>query len=425
MNKYSPLAFILFFSVAVLAFPNSSEDPLLPRMKALSESLYSEAVTIRRQLHRIPEPCFMEKETSEFIKQYLKSLGFSQIQTLAGTGLKAVLNGNKNGPVVALRTDMDALPITEQNEVSYKSTKNGFMHACGHDIHMTNFLIAAKILSRFKDSLPGKVVLIVQPCEEGTSDGSPSGAQRMIDEGVLTAPQVNAVIGLHVLPGIPLGSIATRPGPLMANVASLFITIRGRASHGALPNQGVDALYASALAITQFQGLVSRLRDPIDPAVLTIGTIHGGVRMNVIAEEVRMEGTLRSFTFETETMIEKGIENILKGLQMSLGIEYSCQISRMSRYVDNDSVLTSQGLAALKVLLGPKHVLEAKPMTIAEDFANYSHAVPSLFYFLGAGDTPPLHSSTFLPDDSILKTGPLSLAWLAYDTLKRLRFSDD
>lgn len=394
---------------------------LLTRLKQLSVQLYPEAVELRHRLHRMPEPCFKEIETSRFVRHYLENLGFTDISMMAGTGIKAVLNSGKKGPVVALRTDLDALPIEEQTGIPHRSENNGFMHACGHDIHMTNFLICAKMLNQIKDELQGQVVLIAQPCEEGTPDGSPSGAQRMVDEGVLKTPAVQAVIGLHVMPGLPLGRVSFRPGPLMASVSSLFITIKGKASHGALPHQGIDAINAAAQAITQFQSLISRLRDPIDPAVLTIGTIHGGVRMNVIADEVKMEGTLRSFTDETETMIKQGVESILCGLKNTFGIEYSCRFSNMSRFLKNDPELSRLGLQAFNTLLSPDHVLEARPMTIAEDFAVYSHTVPSFFYFLGAGDTPPLHSGTFLPDDAILKTGPLSLAWMAVSTLELLQ----
>ncbi len=420
MKKTIALTIIILVILLVQNGYGGDESSLLSRMKSLSEEFYCEAVELRHQLHRIPEPCFNEVETSRFVKQYLEKLGFTRIQTLAGTGLKAVLNEGKTGPVLALRTDLDALPIDEQTDLVHKSKNKGFMHACGHDIHITNFLIGAKILSRIKNELPGQLVFIAQPCEEGTPDGSPSGAQRMIDEGVLQNPAVDAVIGLHVMPGLALGKVALRPGALMANVASLFISIRGQASHGALPHEGIDAIYAASLAINQFQGLISRLRDPVDPAVLTIGTIHGGVRMNVIADEVRMEGTIRSFTSKTEAMIFKGIEHILKGLKETYGIDYSCQFSNMSRYVDNDVTLSRNATEAFIRLLGGDCVIEAKPMTVAEDFANYSHIVPSLFYFLGAGETDPLHSSTFLPDDSILKTGPISLAWLAVNILAEL-----
>jgi amidohydrolase len=377
-------------------------------------------VELRHHLHRMPEPCFNEVETSRFVRQYLEELGFKEISILAKTGIKAVLNPGKPGPVVAVRTDLDALPIEEQSIAPHPSEKPGYMHACGHDIHMANFLVCARMLSQVRDEITGQVVLIAQPCEEGTPDGSPSGAQRMVDEGVLQSPKVDAVIGLHVMPGVPLGSVAFRSGPLMASVSSLFITIRGKASHGALPHQGIDAIFAAAQAITQFQSLVSRLRDPIDPAVLTIGTIHGGVRMNVIADEVRMEGTLRSFTDETETVIKQGVESILAGLKGTYGIDYDCRFSSMSRFVNNDAGFNRLAIDAFGRLLGPEAVLEAKPMTIAEDFAVYSHRVPSLFYFLGAGQTSPLHSSTFFPNDDILMTGPVTLAWLAVNIVEKL-----
>jgi len=277
-----------------------------------ANAYYQEAVKIRRQLHQIPELCNQERKTAEFIANYLRKLGLKVEGGIAGTGMKAVLQGNRKSPVIGIRADMDALPITETTGFKFQSQNKGVMHACGHDAHMTNVLITAKILSEIKDHLPGTVVFIFQPCEEGGAPKQkPSGAAQLIVEGVLQNPKIDMMLGLHVMPGYPAGEVAFREGAIMANVATLSITVEGKASHGAYPHQGIDAIFASSLAIIQFQSLISRFRDPNDPAVLSIGKINGGVRFNVIADWVKMAATVRTFSDKTETGIQTGTEKIL------------------------------------------------------------------------------------------------------------------
>ncbi len=374
---------------------------------------FDEAVEIRRTLHQCPEPCFKENLTSQFIARYLRELGLDVRTGIAGTGIKAVLKGAKAKPVVAIRADMDALPLEEKTGLEFLSKNKGFMHACGHDAHITNGLIAAKILSGMKDSLPGTVVFIFQPCEEGTPDGSPQGAELMVGEGVLKKPKVDAVVGLHVMPGYPVGSVAIKEGPVMANVATAFITIEGKSSHGAFPHQGVDAIYAASSAVMQFQALISRFKDPNEPAVFSIGTIRGGKRFNVIASKVEMEGTIRTFSFETQDLIQKGIRDILKGLQISMGITYDFQFKKNAQFVKNDPQLVKRVAPALRQILGDEKVLDAVPVTIGEDFAFYSHRVPSLFFFLGTGEKGKLHTPDFTIDEEVLRFGPQVLAGAA------------
>jgi len=388
-------------------------------LKEKTKEYFPEAVKIRRYLHQCPEPCFKENKTSAYIADYLKKCGLEVQTGIAGTGIKAVLRGAKEQPVVGIRSDMDALPIIEQTGLEFQSRHQGFMHACGHDAHMTNVLMSAKLLSEIKEKIPGTIVFIFQPCEEGTSDGSPSGADRLIQAGILDNPKIDAMVGLHVMPGYPAGTVALREGPIMANVASVFITINGKSSHGAFPHQGVDAIYAAACAVTQFQSLISRRRDPNERAVLTIGKINGGVRLNVIADKVEMEGTVRTFSFDTQDMIETGMENILKGLQTALGITYEFKFEKSSQYVKNDKDLTSRVLPVFKKLLGDDNVMITDPVTVGEDFSAYSHRIPSLFFFLGAGEKGTLHSPTFSLDEKILQYGPLLLSSAALEFLKR------
>jgi amidohydrolase len=409
---------IPIFALWILLVPfffEGADFDLHSRLKEKVTAYFPEAVKLRRYLHQRPEPCFKEKETSAYIVDYLKNCGLEVHTGIAGTGIKAILRGTKDRPVVGIRSDMDALPILEETGLEFQSRNKGFMHACGHDAHMTNVLIAAKVLAELKDRIPGTLVFIFQPCEEGTPDGSPSGADRMIRAGVLENPRIDAMVGLHVMPGYPAGTVALREGALMANVAWVFITLQGKSSHGAFPHQGIDAIYAASAAVMQFQSLISRSKDPKEQGVLTIGSIKGGVRPNVIADKVEMEGTVRTFSFETQDLIEKGIERILKGLEISLGITYRYRFEKASKFVKNDSKLTQMALPLFKRLLGDQQVRITDPVTVGEDFSSYSHQIPSFFFFLGAGEKGSLHSSTFSVDEKMFYYGPLLLSAAALE----------
>jgi amidohydrolase len=394
---------------------------LMDMIKQQAQVNFQEAVRIRRSLHKIPELCYQEIKTSRFVQQFLSDLGLELHTGIAGTGLKAILYGAADQPVVAIRADMDALPIAEKTGLPYASTHEGIMHACGHDIHMTNVLMAAKILSSLKESVPGTVVFIFQPCEEGAPGGQAAGARRMIQEGILESPKLDAIVGLHNMPDFPVGTVALRSGPLMANVDWIQIGIRGRSSHGAYPHQGVDAVYVASTAVLQFQSLISRFVDPQEPAVLTIGTIEGGLRNNIIAERVRMEGTVRTFSFQTRDTIHEGMRNILKGLETAYGVTTDFKFTEGSRFVKNDPRLSELILPLFKRMMGADRVLISKPVTVGEDFADYSHEIPALFFFLGTGGEGKLHSPGFLPDEKALRYGPMLLAAAAVKILDSLR----
>ena len=379
-----------------------------------ADALQSEAVRLRRELHQIPELCFQEKRAAAFAERYLRGLGLEVQAGLAGTGIKAVLRGGRPGGrpgrIVALRADMDALPIQETTGEPWASKNPGTMHACGHDVHMTNLLIAARILVEARPHLSGTVIFIFQPCEEGAPEGRPGGADTLIAQGVLENPPVEAMIGLHLLPALPLGKACVQAGPVMANVASVFIKIFGKASHGALPHQGIDAIYAAALAVVEFQALISRSRDPNEKAVLSVGTIHGGSRLNVVAAETALEGTVRTFSFALEDQIGQGMERILKGLEIALGISYRFDFIKVNRFVKNDAQLVEQLLPEFRRALGRENVVTIDPLTIGEDFAAYSHRLPALFFFLGTGSDTALHTPDFSVDERILTLGPRLLA---------------
>ncbi len=411
------LLFLLFLIGLVLG-ASAQDFDFVGYFKQKAEEYFPDAVRLRRHLHQYPELCFQEKETSAFISDYLKKLGLEVLPGIGKYGIKAVLKGTRSKPVVAIRADMDALPIEEKTGLPFASKNKGKMHACGHDAHMTNGLIAARMLAGIKDKIPGTIVFIFQPCEEGAPPGQPGGAEAMIRDGVLENPHIDAILGLHVMPDLAVGSIGVCQGPIMANVASFYITIFGKSSHGAFPHQGIDAIYAAAAAIMQFQSLISRYRDPGEPAVLTVGKINGGVRMNVIAEKVDLEGTVRTFSFELQDRISMGMEKILKGLSIAHGIKYRFDFSKDAPFVKNDETLANFLIPVFKKVLGEANVLMVKPLTVAEDFSHYSHKIPGHLFLLGSGGQSALHTPEFAVDEQVFKVAPLLFASAAVAYLK-------
>ena len=409
---------ILLLSTIWISLAYAQTSDIYRLIHEKSKMYFEEAVRVRHHLHRIPEVCYCEEKTALFVADYLRTLGFKVEINIGGKrGIKAVLHGNRAEPIVGIRADMDALPIEEETGLAWASEHAGAMHACGHDIHMTGVLMAARILSDLKDEIPGTVVFIFQPCEEGTSDGSPAGASMLIQADILENPTIDAMFGLHVMPGTPIGTVQVRGGAFMANVATIKISIIGKSSHGALPHEGIDAVYAASSAVMQLQSLISRVKDPGEKAVLSIGKINGGVRMNVIAERVDMEGTVRTFSFETEKLMEEGIRNILEGLKVANGIEYEYAFLRGSQFVKNDGNLTERTIPLFKQILGNENVFIIDPVTVGEDFSAYSHIIPSFFFFLGAGIEGNVHHPKFAPDDEILKYGGMLLSSAAVQHL--------
>ena len=397
-----------FLSVSLAAAPDQTAF-----FQKRATEIFPESVQLRRQLHQFPELCFQEKKTADFLSAYLKGLGLEVTAGIAGNGIKAVLRGNGPGPVIGLRADMDALPIQEMTGLPFQSRRPGQMHACGHDVHMTNLLVCARLLSEIRAQIPGAVVFIFQPCEEGAAKGVPGGAESMIAAGVLDNPRLDALLTLHVMPDLPAGQVSLRPGPIMANVAWVYINIQGKASHGAFPHQGVDAIVAAAAAISQFQTLISRSRDPGEKAVLSIGKISGGVRSNVIADSVDMEGTVRTFSETEESRIRDGMGKILLGLETAFGVKTTLDFEKVNPFVNNDPGLYKLFLPEFEKILGRENVHFAEPLTIGEDFALYSRHIPALLFFLGSGGSSALHTPTFSVDEEILKVAPVLFAQAA------------
>ncbi len=398
--------------------PLTAAFDFISHFQSRAAQIFAESVELRRQLHQFPETCFQEKKTAAFICAYLKKLDLEVRTGIAGTGIKAILHGGLPGPVIGLRADMDALPIQEATGLPFASLHPGQMHACGHDAHMTNLLTAARLLAESRDQVPGTVVFIFQPCEEGAPKKEKGGAERMIEAGILDDPRPDALLALHVLPDLAAGQVSLRPGAIMANVAWIYIRIEGKASHGAFPHQGIDAIVAAAAVISQFQTLISRAKDPGEKAVLSIGKINGGVRSNVIAETVEMEGTVRTFSEKQENQIRSGMENILRGMEIAMGVKTSLDFEKVNPAVVNDVGLHDLILPVFQKILGRDNVRVAEPLTIGEDFAIYSRHVPSLLFFLGSGGGSALHAPAFTIDEETLKTAPALLAAAAFAYLE-------
>lgn len=388
--------------------------------------LFDEALALRRRFHENPELGYLETETSAFIAKYCADLGLEVIAGAGKTGIKAILRGGGEGPVVGLRTDMDALPIQEENDIPFCSKNTGIMHACGHDFHMANLLIAAKIAAKMKAQIPGTLVFIFQPCEEGPPRGEIGGARRMVQEGVLLKPDIEAMIGFHVFPGLPAGYAGFREGPFMSTIDFFYIDIKGKHAHGAYPHKGTDAIYGAALAILEFQAVISRLKDPVEPAVLTVGKIEGGERENVLAGLVKMSGTVRTFSDSTREVVKEGMESVLRSLSTLHGYESEMDYVNLGPYLLNDHALARTVMPAMQRILGDENVIELPPQMVSEDFAYYSHQIPSFFYFLGVannekGYTSGLHTPTFMGDEDVLKIGPSLILEMAVEYMKKKR----
>ncbi len=366
-----------------------------------------------------PELAFKEHVTARFIADKLTEYGISYQDKVAGTGIVGLINGRGKGSrVVALRADMDALPISEKNEVEYRSLNEGLMHACGHDAHMACLLGAARILQDIRDEFGGVVKLIFQPSEESY----PGGAKVMIEEGVLENPAPDVIIGQHVFPELDAGKIGMRPGKYMASTDEVFITVRGRGGHAAIPDRVIDPVLIASHIVVALQQIVSRKASPVMPTVVSFGKIWSEGRTNVIPDEVKLEGIIRTFDEDWRTEIKEQIRKIACGLAESMG--GSCEVFIDQGYpaLVNDGELTERIRGKAVEYLGDEAVESLGMRMTAEDFAYYAQRLPACFFRLGtrnaaSGITCNLHSSDFDIDERSLETGTGALAWFAVSEL--------
>ena len=393
---------------------------MLKKIKTLTDNLHSETIAMRRHLHQHPELSFQEVETGNFIQKKLNSWGIANQKGMAGNGVVALLKGRKtNNKIIALRADMDALPILEANQTPYVSKNKGVMHACGHDVHTASLLAVAKILSDLQDHWGGRVKLIFQPGEESL----PGGASIMIKEGVLKNPSPSGIIGQHVHPPLEVGKVGIKSGLYMASADELFVTVKGRGGHGALPQDCIDPIAITAQIVVALQQMVSRYANPTIPTVLTFGRIAStGGRTNIIPNEVKMEGTFRTMNEKWRKEAHRRMKKIAENIAKSMGAACEFGIKVGYPFLINEPKLTENVRAFAIEYLGKKNVVDLPIRMTAEDFAFYSQKIPAAFYRLGTGNkskniTSPVHTDTFDIDEDALRIGAGTMAWAAIRAL--------
>ncbi len=394
---------------------------LKEKIQSLADEYLSEMTAIRRHLHQYPELSFHEVETGKFISEKLTEFGIENEQGWAGNGVIALIKGkNPTRKVIALRADIDALPITEDSAVPYKSRNEGIMHACGHDVHTSCLLGVAKILTKLQNEFEGSVKLIFQPAEEKL----PGGASILIKEGVLKNPSPTAIFGQHVHPPLEVGKVGFRPGMYMASADELYITIKGKGGHGALPHDCIDPILIASHLIIGLQQIVSRYMDPTIPAVLTFGKINStGGATNIIPNEVKLEGTFRTMNEEWREKAHQQMATMAEGIASSMGGFCEFHIEKGYPFLHNDEVLTKKAKLLAEEYLGKENVVDLPIRMTAEDFAFYSQQMPACFYRLGTGNvakgiTSSVHTNTFDVDEDCLLTGMGLMSWLAIKELK-------
>ncbi|SFG90521.1 M20 metallopeptidase family protein [Pontibacter chinhatensis] len=391
----------------------------LDRIKALAKAYAPDTVLVRRHIHANPELSFEEYNTAAYVKQVLGQYGI-EAESMANTGLVALVKGrNPEKKTIALRADMDALPILEANEVAYKSKNEGVMHACGHDVHTASLLGTARILQELRGEFEGTVKLVFQPGEEKF----PGGASIMIKEGVLQNPAPESIVGQHVFPLLPAGKVGFKSGMYMASADEIYITVKGKGGHAALPEMNVDPVLISAHLLVALQQIVSRHASPKVPTVLSFGKVEAKGATNVIPNEVKIEGTFRTMNEVWRKEAHQKIRKLAESLCESMGGSCDIDIKFGYPFLQNDPTVTGIARKAAEVYLGAENVVDLDLWMGAEDFAYYTQQVPACFYRLGTrnearGITSGVHTPTFDIDETALETGIGLMAWIALQELE-------
>jgi amidohydrolase len=414
---------ILTTLLAAAATAAGPDAEIEARVRAMASRL----VETRRDIHRHPELGNREERTGRLVADRLRAAGLEVRYPVAKTGVVGILKGGRPGAVVAVRADLDALPIQEKKDSPYKSENAGVMHACGHDAHTTIVLAAAEVLAGMRARLPGTVVFLFQPAEEGPPEGEEGGALLMLKEGVFDQPRVQAVYGLHMDPLLDVGTLGWSIGPIFASSDHFRIDVQGQRTHGAAPHTGLDPIPVAAEIVSALQTIVSRQIDAQSPKVLTIGEIHGGNRYNIIAGSVSMEGTLRTLDAAVRQDMKARMERTIKGVAEAHGTTATLTFaSGGSPPTMNDAALTRASVPSLQRVYGKERVLEVKPQMPAEDFAWLAEKVPGLYVKMGVrneaqGIEGMLHTEEFDLDEAVLPLGARAMATLVWDYLSRTK----
>lgn len=415
-----------FLLLSITSFGQSS---LRPKIDQSADKIESKVIDWRRDFHEHPELSNQEFRTAKVIADHLRSLGMEVTEGVAITGVVGVLKGGKPGPMVGLRADMDALPVTERVDLPFKSAvtttyngqETGVMHACGHDSHMAILMGVAEVLSGMKDQLEGSVKFIFQPAEEGIYDGSMAGAELMVEEGVMK--DVDVIFGLHIWAQVETGKIGYRSGPFMAAVDNLEITVNGTQAHGASPWSSVDPIVTASQIVMGLQTILSRnVNITQNPAIVTIGSITGGIRANIISEKLEMIGTIRTFGDEQQALVHKRIKEIATNIAESAGAKADVRITKLYPSTVNPPAFTAQMLPSIQAAAGEGNVIAMDPITGSEDFSFFQREKPGIFIMLGGMEnggnpltTPSHHTPDFFIEESGFKLGVRALSYFVVD----------
>lgn len=394
------------------------------QIAGLAEGLKPQMITQRRDFHMHPELSNREERTARVVAEKLRALGLEVKTGVGKHGVVALLKGAKPGPVVAVRADMDALPIQENIDVPYKSRNPGIKHACGHDVHTTIGLGVAEVLSKMPDQIQGTIKFIFQPAEEGPPPGEEGGAALMVKEGALENPRPQAIFGLHVMPNIEVGMVGYNSGPAMASADRFVITVKGKKVHGAYPHDGVDAVVVAAECVSALQTIRSRRINTQEPLVISVGMIQGGNRFNIIADEVKLEGTVRTLSEEVRKSAREMMHQTLAGVTSAYGASFDMQYVENAAVTYNDPALVEESLPTFKRILGAAKLISPKPQMGAEDFSYFQRVIPGFFYFLGVGNkakgiTAMIHTPEFDVDEESLVIGVNVMSNVLLDYLDR------
>jgi amidohydrolase len=423
---------------AALAFlvlsplPGGAQD-LSARIDQAVQRTAPEIVEIRHRLHQNPELSNRETQTAALVADYLKKLGLEVRTGIARTGVVGILKGGKPGPVVAVRADIDALPVTEQTDLPFRSTKRdtflgqeiGVAHACGHDIHTSVQLGVATVLKSLQADIPGTIVFVFQPAEEGPPPGEEGGADLMLKEGVFRDVKPAAIFALHSFPDLEVGQVGYNPGPTMAAVDQFVAKVKGKQSHGAYPHLSVDPIVMASQVVMALQTIRSRNLPPLEPSVVTVGIFRGGERFNIIPGEVHLEGTVRTYNEEVRAEVERRMREILDGITRAGGGSFELEYKKNAPATVNDKALSQTSAALLARSVGAGNVKVVEPSMGGEDFAYFANQIPGFYFRLGIvapGTTSGgLHTPTFRADDSAVAVGMKAMSRLLVDWLSQGR----
>ena len=424
---------IAALAVLAPAMARAQSSPTDAQLTAAVERHAPAILEMRHRIHQNPELGNRETKTAELIAQHLRALGMEVRTGVAHTGVIGILKGSRPGPVVAVRADMDALPVTEDTDLPFKSVARttyngqevGVMHACGHDIHVAVQLGVASTLAGMRDRLPGTVLFVFQPAEEGVPPGERGGAKLMLEEGAFSNPKPSAVFGLHSFAAMEVGKVGWIAGPAFAAATEWRATVRGRQAHGAAPEESIDPIVAASQVVTALQTIRARNLSPFTPSVVTVGIMRGGERLNIIPAEVKLEGTVRTFDVAVQDVVERRMREIFDGVTRASGGSFTLEFNRAYPLTVNDTLLARRSRPTMERVLGRGNVVDIPPVTGGEDFSYFANTVPGFFYRLGTTKPGTVsgghHTPTFRADDASIPVGMRVMSALLLDYLSQPR----